>query len=119
MYDPRNPKYDAVRRYIREPRDPKEAWPFVERYDPPRAGGRMAVDILASELGLFGRIRAYKMEFYVDLLNSGNLEAWAQLEGLASPRFIAPGVRYPASPTEEEVPPEDRGWLTIHDRKDS
>jgi hypothetical protein len=115
FYDPCDPRYDEVRSYIRSPRSLTEAWPFIERYDPPRSGGRSAVHLFRSDLGLVGRIRAFSLEFYVDLLNTGNLWAWTQAEGLASAKLIAPGVRYPASPTMEEVPREERWWLRLSD----
>ena len=35
IYDPRQPSYDGIRRYIREPKNPLESWPFLERCDPP------------------------------------------------------------------------------------
>jgi hypothetical protein len=63
---------------------------------------------------MIGRIRAYSFEFYVDLLNTGKLLAFAKAKGISFVRLIEPGVRYPASPTEDEVPPEVRRWLRIH-----
>lgn len=113
-YDPHNPKFDAVRAYIRAPRRPNEAWPLVERYDPPREGGKVGVQLFSSDEGLMGRIRAYSFEFYVDLLNTGNLLSWVQSEGITSARLIPPGTRYPASPTMDEVPPDRRGWLRLN-----
>jgi hypothetical protein len=52
-------------------------------------------------------------EFYVDLTNTGNLESWAAEQGITPIRPIPPGVRYPASPTMDEVPPERRWKFRI------
>lgn len=116
-YDPRNPSYDLVRRYIRAPKRPTEAWPFLERYDPPKSGGKVEVHVFDWGGVMIGRIRAYSFEFYVDLMNTGNLLTWAESQGIERTRFIAPGARYPASPTVEEVPPEERWWLRLSDGK--
>jgi hypothetical protein len=116
-YDPGDPKYDAVRIYIRAPRRAKEAWPFAERYDPQPAIGPPQVQLLSSSNGVIGRIRAYSFEFYVDLMNSGDLLGWIEAQGVTPMRFIPPGVRYPASPTMDEVPPEERWWVRLSDRR--
>jgi hypothetical protein len=112
LYDPRGPTYDAVRRYLRAPK-PQEAWPFLERYDRPEVGGKVEVHLFNSGGLIIGRIRAYSFEFYVDLMNTGTLLPWAEAQGIAPLRLIAPGGRYPASPTEEEVRLENRWWLQI------
>lgn len=117
VYDPRDPRYDAVRTYIRAPRRPNEAWPFVERYAPPTVGGNVEVHLFSSGPALIGRIRTYSFEFYVDLLNTGSLLTWTEAQGVAPTRLIAPGERYPASPTMEEVPPEKQWWLRLSDGK--
>jgi hypothetical protein len=115
-YDPRHPKYDAVRSYIRAPKRPKEAWPFLQRYDPPAAGGNVEVGLCDADSGVIVKIRAYSFEFYVDLLNSGTLLAWAQTKGIGDHiNLIEPGVRYPASPTMEEIPEEERWWIRLSD----
>jgi hypothetical protein len=111
IYDPRQPSYDAIRRYIREPRSPVEAWPFLQRYDRPQVGGKVEVHLLNCDGLIIGRIRAFSFEFYVDLMNTGNLLPWAEAQGITPLTLVAPGVRYPDSPTEDEVPPEERWWL--------
>jgi hypothetical protein len=57
------------------------------------------------------RIRAFSFEFYVDLMNTGMLLPWAEAQGIRPLRLVAPGVRHPASPTEDEVPAEERWQL--------
>lgn len=118
FYNPRDPRYDAVRTYIRAPKSPREAWPFVERYDPPPGGGQTAVHVFPrSDHGLIGRIRAFSFEFYVDLLNTGKLLRWIEAQGLDGTTLVPPGTRYPASPTMKEVLPEKRWWLRLSDGK--
>lgn len=113
LYDPRGPSYDAVRRYIRAPH-PLEAWPFLERYDPPDVGGKVEVHLFNCGGVIIGRIRAYSFELYVDLMNTRGLLAFAEAEGITPVRLIEPGVRYPASPTMEEVPTNSRWWLRFY-----
>ncbi|HEX7335723.1 MAG TPA: hypothetical protein VF252_00840 [Gemmatimonadales bacterium] len=110
LWDPGDVRYDAVRTYIRGRRQ-TEPWPFLERYDPPAVLGNVAVDLSSWNGVLIGRIRAYSFEFYVDLMNTGGLLAFAEAEGITQGRLIEPGVRYPASPTMEEVPANSRWWL--------
>jgi hypothetical protein len=114
LWDPRDARYDAVRSYIRAPRLHTEAWPFLERYDPPAVVGNVAVRLSSWNGVLIGRIRAYSFEFYVDLMNTGGLPAFAEAEGITPVRLIEPGVRYPASPTMEEVPANSRWWLRFY-----
>jgi hypothetical protein len=83
----------------------------LERYDPPAVVGNVAVDLSSWNGVLIGRIRAYSFEFYVDLMNSGDLLAFAEAERITPVRLIEPGVRYPASPTMDEVPANRRWWL--------
>jgi hypothetical protein len=116
IYDPRHPRYDAVRRYIR-PRGRTEAWLFLERYDPPAVGGKVGYELLDAGGMIIGKIRAYSFEFYVDLTNTGNLASWAEEQGITPIRPIPPDVRYPASPTMYEVPPESRWWLCFDNGK--
>jgi hypothetical protein len=111
-HDPLDTRYDPVRRYIREG-GITEAWPFLERYDRPPVGGEVEVHLLDWGGVMIGRIRAYSFEFYVDLLNTGGLLAWAEAQGVAPIRPVPPGLRYPASPTMDEVLPEDRWWLRM------
>ena len=73
----------------------------------------MEVHLFNSSGLIIGRIRAYSFEFYVDLMNTGSLLPWAEAQGITPLRLIAPGMRYPASPTEDEVPPENRWWLRM------
>ena len=113
FYDPRASRYDAVRTYVRAPRSPTEAWPFIECYDPPLSGGTMKVDLLQWGDVLIGKVRAFSYEFYVDLMNTGSIGLWAQGQTLTNARLIEPGVRYPASPRLEEVPPEKRAWMRL------
>jgi hypothetical protein len=108
--DPMDARFDPVRRYIREAR-PTEAWTFLERYDRPRVGGNVAVHLFDWGGVIIGRIRAFSFEFYVDLLNTGNLLAWAETQGVSRVRLIPPGARFPASPTMDEVPQDHRWWL--------
>lgn len=110
-WDPRDARYDAVRTYIRAPKRHTEAWPFLERYVPPAVVGNVGVDVFIRYGVVIGRIRAYSLEFYVDLMNTGGLLAFAEVEGITPVTLIEPSVRYPASPTMEEVPPDSRWWL--------
>ena len=112
-HDPLDTRYDPVRRYIREG-GRTEAWLFLERYDRPPMGGNVEVRLLAWDGVLGGRIRAYSFEFYVDLMNTGGLLAFAEAGGITPVRLIEPGVRYPASPTMEEVPTNSRWWLRFY-----
>lgn len=111
FFDPEDSRYDQLRKYIRAPRSPGEAWPFVERYDPPPAGGQTAVHLFPPSQALVGRIRAFSYEFYVDLLNTGNLLAWTETQGLDRVRLVRPDEEYPACSRDNEVPPRRRGWL--------
>ena len=116
-YDPRDARYSAVRTYIRAPRRRTDAWPFLERYDRPAVGGKVEVHLSNWDGVLIGRIRAYSFEFYVDLMNTGRLLAFAGAEGIRPVRLIPEGTRFPASPTMQEVPPENRWWLRLSDGK--
>jgi len=111
FFDPKHSRYNQVRTYIRAPKSLREGWPFVERFDPPPSGGQMAVHLFPPDHGLVGRIRAFRYEFYVDLLNTGNLLAWTWKQGLDKVRLIDADYEYPACNREKEVPPEKSGWL--------
>ena len=45
-------------------------------------GGNVEVRLLAWDGVLIGRIRAYSFEFYVDLMNTGGLLAFAEAGGI-------------------------------------
>lgn len=113
-YDPRDVRYDAVRTYIRALKRPTDAWPLLERYDPPAVGGKVEYELYDWGGVIIGKIRAFSFEFYVELTNTGNLLPWAEGQGISHLRLIAPGARYPASPTEDEVPLEKRWWLRFY-----
>jgi hypothetical protein len=65
------------------------------------------------EFGLVARVGMFNHDFYVDLLNTGNLGHWILAAELERADFVDPGAIYPASPTVEAVPPQKRGRLRV------
>jgi hypothetical protein len=91
-------KFDEVRRYVRRPH-PRQAWPFVVRYRPGSVIREIRLGLyVPDEFGLVAMIGMFNHDFYVDLLNTGNLGHWILAAEIEPAEFVGPGAIYPASP---------------------
>jgi hypothetical protein len=73
-----DPRFDPVRRYVRRA-SAGESWPYAQvMYPDDRPNFKLRLTLLDDAPGCTVRFISFLDEFYVDLLNSGNLHAWAR-----------------------------------------
>jgi hypothetical protein len=106
-------QFDAVRSYIRGTRR-GQAWPFLVCYRPGPVLKEIRFGLYEpDEFGLVAHVGMFNHDFYVDLLNTGNLGHWSLAAELTSAQFVRPEDIYPASPRAEAVPLRKRGRLRV------
>ncbi len=94
----RKPHYDAVRRYVREPRR-NEAWAIVivprnlGTFEPIVSG-----QLVTNGPGETTMLRMFDLDFYVDLLNRGALIHWCQSRFGSSAEYIFPDFKPDPAP---------------------
>ena len=102
-------KFSAVRSYIRRP-DRRHAWPFLVQYLPGPVLREIRFGLYEpDEFGLVARVGMFNHDFYVDLLNTGNLGHWILAAELTSAEYVRAGATYPASPRVDAVSADKRG----------
>jgi hypothetical protein len=71
-------RFDAVRRYVRRAK-PREAWPYAQVMYPDWPPNKnLRLTLMEEAPGYTVRFISFLDEFYVDLLNTGELHTWAE-----------------------------------------
>lgn len=71
-------KFDPVRQYVRQAQ-PGQAWTYAQvMYPDDRPNKTLRLTLLDNAPGCVVRFISFLDEFYVDLLNTGHLHAWAR-----------------------------------------
>ena len=72
-------EFDAVRKYVREPKGRSEHWPFIQVSHPmARIRNRVHVAVCEAPFGDVVCLRIFNSDFWVDVRNTGQLIPWAR-----------------------------------------